>query len=106
MQALCHDGVWIIRDCHRLSCPRRVTAVRSDIDKSSMAYRLFEFLTTEEGQAIVDESGYVSLQTASTGIRDVAPSGKDAPVYNLSGQRLKAPNKGINIIGNKKLLVK
>ena len=82
------------------------TAVRSDIDKSSMAYRLFEFLTSEEGQAIVDESGYVSLQTASTGIRDVAPSGKDAPVYNLSGQRLKAPNKGINIIGNKKLLVK
>ena len=94
------------------------TAVRSDIDKSSMAYRLFEFLTSEEGQAIVDESGYVSLQTASTGIRSleneskgavsdiVAPSGKDASVYNLSGQRLKAPNKGINIIGNKKLLVK
>ena len=94
------------------------TAVRSDIDKSSMAYRLFEFLTTEEGQAIVDESGYVSLQTASTGIRSleneskgavsgsVASSGKDVPIYNLSGQRLKAPNKGINIIGNKKILMK
>ena len=94
------------------------TAVRSDIDKSSIAYRLFEFLTSEEGQAIVDESGYVSLQTASTGIRsleneskgatsdNVAPLGKDASVYNISGQRLKAPNKGINIIGNKKLLVK
>jgi len=94
------------------------TAVRSDIDKSSVAYRLFEFLTTEEGQAIVDESGYVSLQTASTGIRslesesrgalsgNITPSGKDAPVYNLSGQRLKAPNKDINIIGNKKLIAK
>jgi phosphate transport system substrate-binding protein len=94
------------------------TAVRSDIDKSSMAYRLFEFLTSDEGQAIVDESGYVSLQTASTGIRslenkskgatsdNVAPLGKDESVYNISGQRLKAPNKGINIIGNKKLLVK
>ena len=44
------------------------TAVRSDIDKSSIAYRLFEFLTSDEGQAIVDESGYVSLQEASTGI--------------------------------------
>ena len=44
------------------------TAVRSDIDKSSVAYRLFDFLTSEEGQAIVDESGYVPLQT-STGIR-------------------------------------
>ena len=94
------------------------TAVRSDIDKSSMAYRLFEFLTTEEGQAIVDESGYVSLQTVSTGIRSleneskgavsgsVASSGKDVPIYNLSGQRLKNPNKGINIIGNKKILMK
>lgn len=45
------------------------TAVRSDIDKSSVAYRLFEFLTSKEGQAIVDESGYVSLEEASTGVR-------------------------------------
>ena len=44
------------------------TAVRSDIDKSSIAYRIFDFLTTEEGQAIVDESGYVPLQS-TTGIR-------------------------------------
>ena len=90
------------------------TAVRSDIDKSSMAYRLFEFLTSEEGQAIVDESGYVSLQTASTGIRsleneskgaasdNVAPSGKDASVYNLSGQRVIPQTKGIYIINGKK----
>lgn len=52
------------------------TAVRSDIDKSSIAYRLFEFLTSEEGQAIVDESGYVPLQK-STGI------------HTLEGERLK-----------------
>lgn len=45
------------------------TAVRSDIDKSSVAYRLFVFLTSKEGQAIVDESGYVSLEEASTGVR-------------------------------------
>ena len=44
-------------------------AVRSDIDKSSVAYRLFEFLTSEEGQAIVDESGYVPLEATSTEIR-------------------------------------
>ena len=44
------------------------TAVRSDIDRSSIAYRIFEFLTTEGGQAIVDESGYVPLQ-ASSGVR-------------------------------------
>ena len=44
------------------------TAVRSDIDKSSVAYRLFEFLSSEAGQAIVDESGYVPLN-AYTGVR-------------------------------------
>ncbi|MBR4712745.1 MAG: substrate-binding domain-containing protein [Paludibacteraceae bacterium] len=44
------------------------TAVRSDIDKSSVAYKLFEFLTSEAGQAIVDESGYVPLN-AYTGVR-------------------------------------
>lgn len=36
-------------------------AVRSDIDKSSMAYKIFDFLTTTGGQAIVEESGYVPL---------------------------------------------
>jgi len=44
------------------------TAVRSDIDKSSVAYKLFEFLTSDAGQAIVDESGYVPLN-AYTGVR-------------------------------------
>lgn len=44
------------------------TAVRSDIDKSSVAYRLFKFLTSDAGQAIVDESGYVPLN-AYTGVR-------------------------------------
>lgn len=46
-------------------------AVRSDIDKSSVAYKIYEFLTTYEGQNIVDESGYIPL-TASTDIRNVS----------------------------------
>lgn len=36
-------------------------SVRSDIDRDSPAYRMFEFLTTPAGQAMVDESGYISL---------------------------------------------
>lgn len=36
-------------------------AVRSDIDRNSTAYELFEFLTTPAGQSIVNESGYVPL---------------------------------------------
>ena len=30
----------------------------------------------------------------------------DAPIYNLNGQRLDKPRKGINIIGGKKVFVK
>lgn len=35
--------------------------VRSDIDKSSVAYQLFKYLTTDAGQALIEESGYVPL---------------------------------------------
>lgn len=43
-------------------------AVRSDIDKSSMAYKMFDFLTTEGGQTFVEESGYVPLASYVSGI--------------------------------------
>lgn len=36
-------------------------SVRSDIDRNSTAYELFEFLTTPAGQDIIKESGYVPL---------------------------------------------
>lgn len=44
----------------------------------------------------------------ATGINSVAAGSieKDAPIYNLSGQRLDKPRKGINIIGGKKVMVK
>ena len=41
-------------------------AVRSDIDKSSVAYKIYEFLTTDEGQNIIDESGYIPLPKAAS----------------------------------------
>ena len=42
-----------------------------------------------------------------SGIEDVTISGiEDAPVYNLSGQRLSAPQKGINIVNGKKVVIK
>ena len=43
-----------------------------------------------------------------SGIEQVVMDGleKDAPVYNLRGQRLAAPQKGVNIIGGKKVVVK
>ena len=68
-------------------------AVRSDIDKSSLAYRIFEFLTTDGGQDIVEESGYVPLRDTSTGIWKVKServNGEkyDDAVYDLSGLKV------------------
>lgn len=45
-------------------------AVRSDINRNSKAYELFEFLTTLAGQDIIYESGYVPLNQES-GISDI-----------------------------------
>ena len=52
--------------------------------------------------------GDVSYAIGSTGIEGVIKDGteKDAPIYSLSGQRLTAPQKGINIIGGKKVIIK
>jgi hypothetical protein len=33
-------------------------------------------------------------------------SAESAPVFTLSGQRLAAPRKGINIVGGKKIMMK
>ena len=48
-----------------------VAAVRADVDRSSMAYKLFEFLTTQDGQSIVEESGYVPLTDYHTDVNSV-----------------------------------
>lgn len=37
-------------------------SIRSDIDKNSTAYKVFEFLTTQRGQDIVEASGYVRIK--------------------------------------------
>ncbi len=43
----------------------------------------------------------------TTGIDELnSDAPRDTPVYNLRGQRLVAPQKGINIIGGRKVVVK
>jgi len=54
-------------------------SVRSDIDKSSVAYKIYEFLTTDEGQSIVDESGYIPLPKAAS-ISDVSKVNADITI--------------------------
>ena len=85
------------------------TAVRSDIDKSSMAYRIFEFLTTEEGQAIVDESGYVPMYSKPTGIHAIEyKCSQYNTIYDLSGRKIHdgKMQKGIFIRNGRKVAVK
>lgn len=52
--------------------------------------------------------GEAATATDATAIEDVISTGDnaDAPVYNLAGQRLSKPQKGVNIIGGKKVIVK
>lgn len=38
-----------------------IVAIREDCKKDSQAYKLYEYLTTPEGQAIVAESGYIPV---------------------------------------------
>jgi phosphate transport system substrate-binding protein len=33
--------------------------IRSDLDKSSIAYRIYELLLSEAGQPVIAESGYI-----------------------------------------------
>ncbi len=72
-------------------------AVRSDIDRNSTAYELFEFLTTPEGQSIVNESGYVPLNQDS-GIRGICDDSESIVSTNytdLRGVSYDKPHKGI-----------
>ena len=42
----------------------------------------------------------------ATGINDIEQDGQDAAIYNLAGQRLSKPQRGVNIQNGKKILVK
>ena len=69
MKVLAVDGVQMMKYTVKTGAYPYITdvvaAVRSDIDRSSMAYKVFEFLTTPEGQDIVGLSGYVPIDEAS-----------------------------------------
>jgi len=68
---------------------------------------------SKEGTAIITvttDNGlkaecFVMVQLSS-GISSVGADSEDAPVYTLSGQRLAAPRKGLNIRGGKMIVVK
>lgn len=82
-------------------------AVRSDIDKSSLAYRIFDFLTTEKGQSIVEESGYIPLTTIPTDIYAIKSKyPQNNAIYDLSGRRVANPRRGLYVQDGKKVAIK
>ncbi len=74
-------------------------AVRSDIDRNSPAYELFEFLTIPEGQSIVNESGYVPLNQNSGVISTHSNEETIASIRytDLNGLSYTTPRKGIMV---------
>ena len=62
-------------------------------------------VTTANGQT--SNACKVKVEQDPSGISDVLVGVKaNFPAYTLSGQRLAAPRKGINIIGGRKVIVK
>ncbi len=60
---------------------------------------------TPAGQAEA-RSFRIRFEQGETGIANVEPQPTEQYIYNLAGQCLSVPQKGINIIGNKKVIVK
>ena len=52
----------------------------------------------------------VALLSPSSGVSQVVHESQidssSAPIYNLQGQRLGTPQRGVNIVGGKKIIVK
>jgi phosphate transport system substrate-binding protein len=46
-------------------------AIRSDLDKNSMAYKLYEWLQTEAGKAVITESGYLAERSTDNSISKI-----------------------------------
>ena len=85
-----------------------------DDDKIAKVTQSGLLMGLKEGTAIITvttDNGlsaecFVSV-TAPSGINDmISDGGKTQLMHNLSGQRLVAPKKGINIVGGKKVVIK
>ncbi len=72
-------------------------AVRSDIDRNSTAYKLFEYLTSASGQDIVKESGYVPVPTGTRVNTMTSQPSATTSYTDLAGRKLTTSHKGFVI---------
>ena len=85
-----------------------LTLGRMNLQKYFYAFDCY-FWVDETYNATIDGIGLNfddNLLDILTGVDKVEAAEKDVPIYNTAGQRLDKVRKGINIIGDKKVLVK
>ncbi|MBQ8712015.1 MAG: hypothetical protein IJ551_04225 [Prevotella sp.] len=65
-------------------------------------------MTNAEFPLFTAEKPYktTAIDVVASGINDIKAEGTKAMIFNLAGQRIDAPQKGINIIGGKKVVLK
>lgn len=89
--------------------------VSIDINGTSMTVTVAGFtsptvlsypITVNDGETTFTQRFGVAVSSGTTGIATICTEQKaDDAVYNLSGQRLAAPRRGLNIIGGKKVVI-
>ena len=82
-------------------------SVKTDKNFNSGTVRLDNILLVTPDEKEIKPSA-ISFVVDPVNVKDIIAEefDKQAPIYNLSGQRLEKPRKGVNIVGGKKVLVK
>lgn len=98
-----------LRDLDEYGCYWSSTVSSNTGTNSSAEFLLFySGGNNTEGRNRVNGMTIRPVSSEATSIRSIrtADNSKYQPIYNLSGQRLSEPQKGINIIGGKKVVIK
>ena len=97
---------------------RSENGVSVDIDNSTMTVTVADFtsptvlsypITVNDGETTFTQRFGVAITSGTTGIHEIAITHHPSPttqLYNLNGQRLCQPRKGINIVAGRKIVVK
>ena len=79
--------------------------VRKMLDSNWYSAKYYNFPESSSTPDIeIDEYGQIRNSPSRNNIQIDEP--EDAPIYNLNGQRMDKPHKGLKIIGGKKIIVK
>ena len=106
-----------------LGATNELVAATADVTANGTQYILAKqgttagFAMATTGSTIAAGKGYLVINSPvkafygfdgddATGINDIELAGENAPIYNVAGQRISKMQKGINIVGSKKVMVK